>query len=217
MRARISIAMGRSRDAADICKSVADGRDVPSTLAEVDGLLAVSLAACGVRDEAEEAIEQAERASRACEIRALTAAARSICAARARNDGAEEVFEFARDAGIVDAIVTAVRASRDLLAYAAQQPPLASQLADLFRRSRDYGLARRAGIHLTPTADPNDVLSAREMEVLGLIAQGLRNRDISEALYITESTTKIHVRHIFDKLGVRSRAEAAARYNELSP
>jgi DNA-binding NarL/FixJ family response regulator len=55
------------------------------------------------------------------------------------------------------------------------------------------------------------------MEVLGLIAQGLRNRDISEALYITESTTKIHVRHIFDKLGVRSRAEAAARYNELSP
>jgi DNA-binding NarL/FixJ family response regulator len=39
----------------------------------------------------------------------------------------------------------------------------------------------------------------------------LKNRDISRALFIAESTTKVHVRHILEKLGVRTRAEAAAR------
>ena len=56
------------------------------------------------------------------------------------------------------------------------------------------------------------MLSPREREVLGLIAGGFRNRQISEALFIADSTTKVHVRHILEKLGVRTRAEAVARY-----
>jgi DNA-binding NarL/FixJ family response regulator len=55
-------------------------------------------------------------------------------------------------------------------------------------------------------------LSSREQEVLGLVAQGLRNREIASALYIAESTVKVHVRHILEKLGVRTRAEAVARF-----
>ena len=52
-------------------------------------------------------------------------------------------------------------------------------------------------------------LSKREREVFELMIQGRTNRAIAKTLFISESTTKVHVRHIFEKLGVRTRAEAA--------
>jgi DNA-binding NarL/FixJ family response regulator len=45
--------------------------------------------------------------------------------------------------------------------------------------------------------------------VLSLIAEGLSNRQIAARLYISDVTVKVHVRHIFEKLGVRTRTEAA--------
>ena len=51
-------------------------------------------------------------------------------------------------------------------------------------------------------------LTAREVEVLELIAQGLSNRDVGKSLGITEETTKVHVRNIMDKLDVEDRTEA---------
>jgi DNA-binding NarL/FixJ family response regulator len=53
-------------------------------------------------------------------------------------------------------------------------------------------------------------LSPREREVLELMAQGLRNREIAERLFLSEATVKTHVRHLLDKLRLRNRAEAAA-------
>lgn len=58
--------------------------------------------------------------------------------------------------------------------------------------------------------DPLDGLQPRELEVLDQLAQGRRNRDIAEALHISESTVKFHVANILAKLGVSSRGEAAA-------
>jgi DNA-binding NarL/FixJ family response regulator len=52
-------------------------------------------------------------------------------------------------------------------------------------------------------------LTPRESEVHELIAHGLTNEEIAKLLYISLSTTKVHVKHIFEKLGVRSRLEAA--------
>jgi LuxR family maltose regulon positive regulatory protein len=40
----------------------------------------------------------------------------------------------------------------------------------------------------------------------------MRNRDIANALFISQSTTKVHVRNVLAKLGVRNRTEAVARY-----
>jgi DNA-binding CsgD family transcriptional regulator len=59
-------------------------------------------------------------------------------------------------------------------------------------------------------------LSRREKEVLALLAQGMTNPEIGRALFISPVTVKVHVRHIFEKLGVHSRAAAAARATQLN-
>jgi LuxR family maltose regulon positive regulatory protein len=58
-------------------------------------------------------------------------------------------------------------------------------------------------------------LSERELEVLGLIASGLSNREISKELYIAIGTVKRHTNHIYGKLGVHSRTQAVARARAL--
>jgi len=55
-----------------------------------------------------------------------------------------------------------------------------------------------------------DTLSAREVEVLALVAAGNRNRDIGEQLCIAEGTVKVHLKHIFEKMGAKDRTEAIA-------
>jgi DNA-binding NarL/FixJ family response regulator len=54
-----------------------------------------------------------------------------------------------------------------------------------------------------------DALTDREREVLGLLASGLSNRDISERLSITERTVKFHVSAVLSKLGAKNRTQAA--------
>jgi len=55
---------------------------------------------------------------------------------------------------------------------------------------------------------PTPKLTDREMEVLKLVAQGMNNRDIAKALFISENTVKNHIRNILEKLHLHSRMEA---------
>ncbi|MDI1460904.1 response regulator transcription factor [Catellatospora sp. KI3] len=76
----------------------------------------------------------------------------------------------------------------------------------------DPAVSQRLVSGLRPAADGQrwhnpDRLTAREVEVLRLMAQGLSNRDIARTLFIGESTVKTHVNNTFAKIGARDRAD----------
>jgi DNA-binding NarL/FixJ family response regulator len=71
-------------------------------------------------------------------------------------------------------------------------------------------LLAEMGVLRGSVPEPLEELSDREREVLALLAEGLRNREIAERLVVTEATVKTHVRHVLEKLRLRNRAEAAA-------
>jgi DNA-binding NarL/FixJ family response regulator len=64
---------------------------------------------------------------------------------------------------------------------------------------------------LAPSSGERGVLSAREHEVLELVADGLSNKLIADRLGVSEHTVKFHVRSLLDKLGADTRADAVAR------
>lgn len=58
------------------------------------------------------------------------------------------------------------------------------------------------------SADRGSLLTSRELEILGLVAKGMRNREIGRELRIGEATVKTHLLHIFEKLDARDRTSA---------
>lgn len=60
-------------------------------------------------------------------------------------------------------------------------------------------------------------LSTREAQVLELVAKGLSNKEVSNALNISDGTVRIHLSHIYEKLHVHCRTEAAAKYLRAQP
>jgi DNA-binding NarL/FixJ family response regulator len=66
-------------------------------------------------------------------------------------------------------------------------------------------IAAQLAQHLT-----DEFLSPREVEVLQQVAQGNRNREIAERLFISEETVKVHIKHIMEKLGASDRTQAVA-------
>ncbi|MFF2964389.1 response regulator [Streptomyces sp. NPDC057963] len=92
-----------------------------------------------------------------------------------------------------DELFTAVRAAAD--GRTVLSPAVASRLVSRVR---------------TPSAPGNESLSAREREVLELVAKGTSNREIAAELFISEATVKTHLTHVFAKLGAKDRAAAVA-------
>ena len=80
--------------------------------------------------------------------------------------------------------------------------PMTSEIARMLVRS-----------FRTPSAQPNvQNLTARESEMLMLLAKGLSNKEIADHANISSGTVRNHLEHIFKKLHVRCRTEAAAKY-----
>ncbi|MFE2579032.1 response regulator [Streptomyces sp. NPDC059378] len=89
-----------------------------------------------------------------------------------------------------DELFTAVRAAAE--GRTVLSPAVASRLVSAVR---------------APGGEP---LSAREREVLALVARGTPNREIARELFISEATVKTHLTHLYAKLGVKDRAAAVA-------
>jgi DNA-binding CsgD family transcriptional regulator len=217
LRARLLLQTGQPSEALSHVRSDVPFRLIPSWLGEYLGTRALVLACLERTVEAHEVADQALETSKAAEVRLLAASARAICAVNS-NDGSA-ALALAREAtalSVWDPVVCALRSSPALANAFANEDALRPTLEHLYQRSSDRGLARRAGLRTRSANSPDELLSPREHEVLGLIARGLRNREISNALFIADSTTKVHVRHILEKLGVRTRAEAVARYENFA-
>src|SRR4029077_9018512 len=67
----------------------------------------------------------------------------------------------------------------------------------------------RIAVCASPGGDIPVRLSRRELEVAGLVAQGLTNREIAQRLFISERTIDGHLEHVREKLGVNTRAQVA--------
>ena len=78
---------------------------------------------------------------------------------------------------------------------------LAPHLRQLYR----HAAVRRAPFGAT------EGLTGREREVLLLVAQGKRNHEIARLLWLSPATVRTHLEHVFDKVGVNTRAAAVAR------
>ena len=82
-----------------------------------------------------------------------------------------------------------------------------------------FGVTRQLLRHQELVGARKPTLTGREIEVLGLVADGKTSRQIGDVLYISENTVKNHIRNILDKLGLHSRNEAvlyAIRENIIS-
>jgi DNA-binding CsgD family transcriptional regulator len=127
--------------------------------------------------------------------------------------------EPAATARLREAEAHVARGDRDAAAEAARAAhATAVRLGAGWLRAEIEGLAARARLALesageAPAAEPEEDpfgLTARERQVLALVAEGATNREIGASLFMAEKTASVHVSRILGKLSVRSRTEAAA-------
>ena len=175
---------------------------------------ALATAVVGDVDKSTGLADDATRMTTSVDAQALAACAKAIVAHRTGRY-ATEITRWVRipsRLGAWDAVVSCVRAWPALLPDLADAADLGLDLRSALRRSHDYELASRAGLSLGPKPRTRrSALSPREQEVLQLVRQGLTNGEIATALFIGESTVKVHVSHVLEKVGARTRTEAAMR------
>lgn len=141
---------------------------------------------------------------------------RAVAAARGGAPTASERLERA-----------AVTASphRFLAPFAEFWPALATTVAAALREPRAFPATRELQADLGPPRAPgggpgtsaalHEPLTAREREILAMLADGHRNQDIADELVISLATVKRHVANLYGKLGVTHRTEAVALANRL--
>lgn len=214
IRARMLIAQRMFAQARQVLKNVPERFPFEGDRGEYLATLGLASACLGESDLAIELVGQALQITKAVEIQTLSPCVTAIVALRERQPDAEErssqAFQAVSRVGNVDSFVVAYRSYPALLSEVAKDPTVHVQLRVILEYAADTHLAKSLGLANTERPRRSS-LSRREREVLALVAEGLTNKEIAKTLFISEATTKVHVRHIFEKLGVRSRTEAALR------
>jgi ATP/maltotriose-dependent transcriptional regulator MalT len=210
LRARLLLQTGDPEGAFRSVSGTADFPLSPSWRAEYLATRALALAVLGRATKADETALEACQATTCSEAHLLAEMARAI-AYPTEVQHRRRAIHQAQALSVWDPIVCGVRSSPLLADLLAEDDETRASVEALYAKTSDLALARRAGFRTRTSKSAHEVLTPREFEVLSLIARGYTNREISRALYIADSTTKVHVRHILEKLGVRTRAEAVGR------
>jgi DNA-binding NarL/FixJ family response regulator len=198
--ARLALTLGNPQQAMDFLQRIRGVTD-NATRGEVLAYRSFVLAMLSRLGQSRELWVEARRVTSTIEAQVISRLAESAAANDEELDQllASAISE-AESAGLCDAVLLATRASRRLrIAFASMpknMPPSVLQEA-IEAAELDAASAKRSG-----------TLSKRETQVYELLKTGLTNREIAGALFISEVTVKAHLRHIFGKLGVRSRTEA---------
>ena len=190
---RLLLAAGQRPDAASVTARLENGADANPGF---PGLRAAALHARALLDH------DPERAVAA--VQAYRGDPRSLVRAAAFEDAARLLPDRAKDeaVGYLDEALrlqSAAGADRDA--------------ARVRRLLRDWG-AQRAGGRPDPAAAHWPELTASELAVVRLVVRGATDREVAQRLYISAHTVNSHLRHVFAKLGIRSRVELARRAGE---
>lgn len=209
-RIRLMLAQGRPDEAANVAAETLLPA-LKSLQGEVIAAQALALAASGKTEDARQHLATARSLTRSNETLAFASWAHVVAASV---EGDENVANLAADTyaklrprGCMHPLVCAYRAHPRLLVLLKTNDDVAREIRNLVDRANDQTLAKSAGFDVTLNSTGD--LSPRETEVLRLLGEGLANREIANRLFISEVTAKVHVRNIFDKLGVRTRTAAA--------
>ena len=190
---RLLLAAGQRPDAASVTARLENGADANPSF---PGLRAAALHARALLDK------DPERALAA--VQAYRGDPRSLVRAAASEDAGRLLQGRAKDeaVGYLDEALrlqSAAGAERDA--------------ARVRRLLRDSG-AQRAGGRPDPAAAHWPELTASELAVVRLVIRGATDREVAQQLYISAHTVNSHLRHVFTKLGIRSRVELARRGGE---
>ena len=211
LEARRLVICGDADAAVRLTRARPDVDVSPSLRGEYLGYRALSLACVGDHEAADDAAAAAESASRwGIEARVLAAGARSIGRLdQPTNEAITKLMQLVEVTGNSDSLVS-ICLGHPRFAEIALETPSRHRMTMIFTRSRNPRLVRHvpAEERIVPI-DQRSVLTPRERDVHALLITGLTNRQIAEALFLSEKTVKVHVRHIYDKLGVRSRIAVA--------
>lgn len=216
LRGRLLLCQHQFDEAIDqFAAATAQTAPTPALMLEGTGLHLLALACKGNNgDAALAACQTALVQSREVQGVTLTAFARYV--KRSMEGSAEAVELLAAAMRILnetenyDSFVHAYRAYPPTLSCVIQNDLIPRHaLERILREANDFRLAEMHGVRITPQK-PKHVakLTAREYQVYELLCKSLSNREIAEALVISEMTAKVHVRHILDKLGAKSRTHA---------
>jgi DNA-binding CsgD family transcriptional regulator len=214
LRCRLLMSQGLADRGIEVLREPPDRFPFEGERGEYLATLALAHACAAEEEEALTLTDEAEAISETIEVKTLVPLTRAVLDLSDRGPGSDlaaEAMTLAIELGNVDGLVLAYRACPQLLAAPSIEAALKKSLAAIMLNARDDVLAKKCGFISARAPRTNGRLSARESEVVALIAQGLTNKEIARVLFISEATVKVHVLHIFDKLGVRTRTEAAVR------
>ena len=155
------------------------------------------------------------RASAELDVRPLLGRVAAPTLALHRREAPQLSLDVAREvvAGVRDGRLVVLEGESPSM-FSGDQEPLLRTLLGFF--GGEGGAAEAPDREAPSEAVAVEALSAREVEVMQLIARGLSNQEIAEALVVSVGTVKTHINNIFGKLSVRNRTQAVARARDLA-